>query len=821
MLDTLRRDLRFAARMLVKNRGVNLIAIVTLALGIGANAAVFSVIEAVLLRPFPFPHAEQLCFVWKTDATRGADGQIVSPAEFLDWREQSHAFSQLSAWQTWFTTLTGTRAPEQVWGVHVTANYFELLRVATEFGRTFSPDEGQPGRDHVVVITHGLWQRRYGGDPALVGRSILIDGNPYTVIGILPARYDHIYGTAREYDLWMPMTIVRDEASRKVDSVIVYGRLCDGVTVAGAQAEMESIFARLRRQYPDVDVNQGVHVVSFLDDAVHDARPQLLLLQAAVGLVLLIACANIASLLLAKAAAREKEMAIRRALGAGAWAMMRQLLAESVLLALAGGLGGVFVAELGLAALRHIGKPAGIYQIPRLMSANLDWHALAFTLAISLATGVLFGIAPAISAVRRNLSEPLKEGGRSAAAGIRTRRFHNVVVVLEVGISLVLLAGAGLLLRSFLRLLDTSPGLRTDHVLTMQLWLPQNKYADPARMEEFGRGILEQVSAVPGVASASTADFLPLSGWAGLLHFSIEGHAAPNDLSGPYADYAVVSPGYFRTMGIPIERGREFEASDDANGAGVVIVSRTAAEFYFAGQDALGQRIVLRFPAGYAPWRPQVRAGPLTIVGIAGDVREWEWGDPKIPAVYLPLLQNPSPLLNLVVRTRKDPLDAAQEVVAAIQRVDPEQPVFEIKSMDEYLDEAVGLRHFDLLLLGVFAGMAVILAAVGLYGVMAYSVSQRTQEIGVRMALGAQPADVLRMVLKEGLLLTLWGLLAGGIAAIGVMRILKSELFGVEIWDPATYVSVALLLAIVAALASLIPARRATRVDPLEALRYE
>jgi putative ABC transport system permease protein len=821
LLEALRRDLRFAVRMLVKNRGVTLIAVVTLALGIGANAAVFSVIDAVLLRPFPFPHSEQMCFVWKTDSIRGADRQIASPAEFLDWREQSHSFSQLSAWQTWFSTLTGTGAPEQVWGVHTSANYFDLLGVQAQLGRTFLPEEEQPGRDQVVVLTHGLWQRRYGGDPTLLNRSILIDGRPYTVIGILPAQYDHVYGTAREYDLWMPMALARDQATRKVDSLIVYGRLRDGVTVAQAQAEMGSIFARLRREYPDADMDEGIHIVSILDDAVHSTRAQLLLLQGAVGLVLLIACANVASLLLAKAAAREKEIAIRRAMGAGAWPIVRQLATESLLLAFVGGFGGIWIAELGLGVLRRVGKSAGLFQIPRLQSASLDLRALGFTLAISLATGVLFSIAPAFSALRRNLSEPLKEGGRSAASGIRTRRFHNIVVVLEVGISLVLLAGTGLLLRSFMRLLDTSPGFRPDHVLTMQLWLPQNKYPDAARMEEFSREMQEQVAASPGVESASTIDFLPLSAWAGLLNFAIEGRAAPAEHAAPYAYYAVVSPGYFRTMGIPMERGREFAAPDDANGAGVAILSRTAAEFYFAGKDPIGQRITLQIPAGYQPWRPSFRTDSLTIVGIAGDLREWEWGDPKLPYLYLPVLQNPSPLLNLVVRTREGPTAAAPQVVAAIQRVDPEQPVFQIKSMDEYLDEAVGMRHFELLLLGVFAAVAVGLAAVGLYGVMAFSVSQRSQEIGVRMALGAQQSDVLQMVLNEGLLLTLWGLLAGGIAALGLMRMLRSELFGVQIWDPVTYVCVATLLVLVAAAASLIPARRATRVDPLSALRYE
>ncbi len=821
MLETLWRDLRFAARMLVKYRGVSLIAVATLALGIGANAAVFSVLDAVLLRPFPFPHSEQICFVWKTDLTRGADRQIASPAEFLDWQEQSHAFIQLSAWQTWFSTLTGAAAPEQVWGVHTSGNYFQLLGVQAELGRTFLPEEAQPGRDQVVVLTHGLWQRRYGGDPALVGRSILIDGKPYTVIGILPARYDHVYGTAREYDLWMPMSLSRDQATRQVDSLIVYGRLRDGVTLAQAQAEMEGIFARLRREYPDTNADMGIHVVRILDDAVQTARPQLLLLQGAVGLVLLIACANVASLLLAKAAAREKEIAIRRAMGAGAWPILRQLLTESLLLAFLGGFAGVWIAELGLTALRHTGKAAGLFQIPRLQSASLDLRALAFTLAICVGTGVLFSIAPAISILRRNLSGPLKEGGRSAATGVRARRFHNTVVVLEVSVSLVLLAGTGLLLRSFLRLLDTSPGFRPDHVLTMQLWLPQNKYSDSARMEQFGREVQEQVEASPGVVSAGTTDFLPLSGWAGLLRFAIEGHAARDGHSAPYADYAVVSPGYFYTMGIPLDRGREFSASDDANGTGVAILSRTAVESYFAGRDPIGQRITLQIPEGYQPWRPSFRTDALTIVGIAGDIREWQWGDPKIPVVYLPVLQDPSPLLNLVVRTRNDALPAAPQVVAAIQRVDPEQPVFEIETMDDYLDEAVGMRHFEVLLLALFAGIAVGLAAVGLYGVMAFNVSQRSQEIGVRMALGAQPADVLRMVLNEGLSLALWGLLAGGLAAIGVMRMLRGELFGVQIWDPVTYVSVAVLLMAVAALASLVPARRATRVDPLQALRYE
>jgi putative ABC transport system permease protein len=452
--------------------------------------------------------------------------------------------------------------------------------------------------------------------------------------------------------------------------------------------------------------------------------------------------------------------------------------------------------------------------------AELDPAVFGFAIALTLLTGLLFGLAPAASAARSSLSESLKEGGRSAGAGRRRRSFQDIVVVFEVAISLLLLVGACLLLRSFVSMLDTTPGFRPDHVLTMRVWLPQEKYAEPERMADFYERTIEQVRGVPGVISASVTEILPLSGWAAYLNFTIDGHASSAD-DMPWANDATISSDYFRTMEIPLEQGRVFGDGDTLDAPGVVIVSRTAAEFYFPGQNPVGQRIALHIEQQPSPGERQLRTGWLTIVGVVGDIREWELGDPKAPMIYLPAAQNPSPFMNLVVRTRRDPLESASAVMSAVERVDADQPVRDVKSMDQYLDDSVGIRRFNLTLLAAFAGLAVLLSAVGLYGLMAYSVSQRTQEIGVRMALGAEPRDIKRMVVSEGLRLGLWGLLAGCIAAIGVMRLLEGELFGVVIWDPITYISVAFLLLLVTGVASYLPARRATRVDPLRALRYE
>ena len=816
MLGELGRDLRFAARMLFKNRVVTLLAVATLSLGVGASTAVFSVVDAVVLRPLHFPHSDRICFVWKTNPTRGADSLPVSPAEFLDWRERSHSFSQLSAWRAWFYTLTGEGQPEQVWGVRVSANFFDLLEVRPEQGRTFLPDEEQPGHDAEAVLTHAIWMRRYGGDPGLVNRTILIDGKPVTVVGILPREYDHLFAE-RAYDVFMPLPLVRDEAARRYDSLVVYGRLRDGVSLAAAQSEMQSIFADLRREYPDADVGDGIRIAPVLDDYVRPARPALYLLLGAALLVLLIACANVACLLLARGSARNKEMAIRRALGARPWRMVRQLLIESVLLGIGGGLAGIWMGYLALEGFRGLGTLPGI---PRLGLAGLNVEVLGFALALSVATGVLFGLAPAASTLRGNLGETLKEGGRSGGAGRNRRRFQDAVVVFEVAISLVLLVGAGLLMRSFVALVEMSPGFRHDHVLTMQVFLPQNKYADPERAADFFARTLEEVRGVPGVLSAGAASFLPLSGWTAYVEFAIDGKPITPD-NVPWANDMVVTSDYFRTMGISIESGRAFTDADDANASGAAILSRTAAEFYFPGEDAVGQRISIHVEPTTAPGAPRLRAGWLTIVGVVGDIHDWESGDPKNPVIYLPAAQNPSALMSLTIRTQRDPLAAAPAVVDALHRVDADQPVTEIKSMDQYIDEAFGIRRFNLMLLAAFAGIAVLLAAVGLYGLMAYSVSQRTQEIGVRMALGAEPRDIRRMVLNEGLRLGLWGLLAGFIAAIGLARLLESDLFGVVMWDPVTYIGVAALLLVVTGLASYWPARRATRVDPLRALRYE
>jgi putative ABC transport system permease protein len=816
LLGELGRDLRFAARMLFKNRIVTLLAVATLSLGIGANTAVFSVVEAVILRPLHFPHSDRICFVWKTNPSRGANMLPVSAAEFLDWRERSRSFAELSGWQSSFVTLTGVARPEQDWGVRVSANFFDLLEVSPERGRTFLPSEEQPGHDGEVVISHALWTRRYGGDPGILNQSIVVDGQPVTVIGILPAEYDHIFAEG-QYDLFMPLTLVRDQAERNVNSLVVYGRLRNGVSIAAAQADMQSIVDDLRREYPSANAGDGVRVSPVLDDYVRPARSALYQLLGAALLILLMGCANVASLLMARGSARNRELAIRRALGASPWRVTRQMLAESTLLGILGGFAGIWVGVMALQAFRGLGAAP---DIPRLSLASVDTTVVGFAFALSVGTGLLFGLAPAASALRGSLSETLKEGGRSSGAGHHRRRFQDVVVVFEVAISLILLVGASLLLRSFVAIRETTPGFRPDHILTMRVWLPQEKYTEPQRIADFYKQTIEQVRGAPGVDSASVTEVLPLSGWTPNLRFTIDGHpSTAEDM--PWANIDIVSSDYFRTMEIPLEQGRVFGDADDENAPSVAMLSRSAAELYLPGANPVGQRIALQLDEHPAPGEPRPRSGWLTIVGVVGNIREWEMGDPQSPMIYLPAAQNPTLFMNLAVRTRRDPLTVTSSVVAAIERVDPDQPVRDIESMDQYLDDAVGIRRFNLTLLASFAGLAVLLAAVGLYGLMAYSVSQRTQEIGVRMALGAEPREIRRMVLKEGLRLGLWGLLAGWLAALAVARVLESELFGVMAWDPVTYVGVAIILLAVMALASYLPARRATRVDPLRALRHE
>lgn len=815
------RDVRLGIRNLLKKPGLSVVAILTLALGIGANAAIFSVINAVLLRPFPFPDPDRIVFIWKTDRATGSNHVAASPAELMDWRERAHAFSEISGWRAWFYTLAGTGQPEQVWGALVSANFFNVLDVPMERGRRFLPAEEQPGQDQEVILSNGLWMRRYGGDASLVGRTIRVDGRPFTVVGVLPAKYDHIFGTSREYDLYMPLARSRDQAERNNDTLTVYARIKPGLTLAQAQQDMTAVFAQIQKEYPDANVGQGIRLSVMLQEAVGRFRPLLLILLAAVGLVLLIACANVANLQLIRSASREREIATRRALGATPWRLMRQLLAENLVLGLVGGVAGILFAAWGLKILEAI-RPLGTNSsIPRFESAQIDPKVLGFALALSVVTAFLFGMAPAVQVIQRDFGVSLKEGGRSGTGSKRARRMRGALVVCEVAISMVLLAGAGLLIRSFARLIGVNPGIKPDHVFTAQVWLPEQKYADPARVAAFDQQMMERTARLPGVEVAGAVSFLPLSGWMDFTDFRIEGRPAPTPDATPFAEYRVITPNYLRAVGIPLLGGRDFNDTDAASAPGVAIISETLARQYFPLQSAVGQQLTLQFLESKAPWRPFVRRTPLTIVGIAGNVHEWEAGDPNYGVIYLPYLQNPTLFMHLTLRTAGDPLAISSAVRDAVASVDKDQGIMDVKSLDQLLAEAISDRRFNMMLLGAFAALAVILAAIGLYGVLAYAVAARTQELGIRMAVGAQKLDVLYLVLREGMALAVLGALLGLTSALLLSRYLASELYGVSSTDPLTLSGVVALLLVVAALACYIPARRASRVDPIVALRYE
>ena len=813
-------DARFGLRALAKNRGFAAVAILTLALGIGANTALFSVVNAVLLRPLPFPAPDRLVTFWTFNHSRNIERGIASPADFADWREQSHSFEEMSAWRTWFYNIRAGADAEQVWGVRTSANYFQLLGVTAALGRTFLPEEEQPGRDQVAILSYGLWQRMLGGDPAAIGRPIDIDGEPFTVVGILPADFN-FFGTRRSFDVWMPYAFDHENPKRDDRSVIVYARLRPGATIPAAQADLAAIAGRLAQEYPETNRGWGVQVVSLYESQVTRLRPALLLLLAAVGVVLLIACSNVANLLFARASARQKEIAIRTALGASRPRLIRQLLTESALLGLIGGGFGVALAFWGLALLRPLPPAHGLGAIPRIDSAQIDFRVLAFALAISLFTGILFGLAPAFQATGGDLNDALKEAGRSSGGGRRGIRLRDLLVVSQVALALTLLIGAGLLMRSFFKLLDVDPGLDPHNVLTAQVWLPEARYPVSRRVPEFYDQVLARLAHLPGVQSVSAIDFLPLSGWGDAVDFAIEGRPAPQPEQIPNSQYRVIAGAYFQTMGIPILAGRAFDRRDTADAPGTVIISEAVARRYWPRGDAIGQHIRLMFSPAKAPWRPEAHDSPLTIVGIAGEIKEPEWGVEDFGEIYLPQQQNASRLMRLVVRTATDPSSLAPAVRNEVVAIDAEQPVTEMKTMEQFLSEAVFQRRLSMILLSLFATLALTLAAVGIYGVISYAVGQRTHEIGIRVALGARPSDVVRLVTWHGMRLALAGVAVGLVLAFALTRTLASQLYGISAIDAPTFVAVPLLLAAVALAACYIPARRASRIDPLVALRHE
>ena len=804
------QDLRYGLRTLIKNPGFTIVAVIALALGIGANSAIFSVVNAVLLRPLPYKNPDQLVVIWENATHLGFPKDTPSPANFLDWRQQSSLFEGMAAFAERSFNLTGVGEPERLDGRRVSANLFEMLGVKPIVGRTFVPQEDRPGTK-VVLLNEGLWKRRFGGDPAVVGRAVNLNGEPYTVVGVLPQTVRLPTSGNWRDQVWVPLAFPSEEAaSRGAHYLEVIARMKPGMTLPKAQAEMDTIAARLAQQYPDFNARRGAVVTPLHEEIVGKMKSPLLILLGAVAFVLLIACANVANLLLARAAVRQKEIALRLALGANRARLTKQLLVESVLLSLVGGLVGLGAAYFGLNVLTRF-IPRDVAQADTI---TIDAKVLLFTLAVAVVTGLIFGLAPATQASHFNLNETLKEGGRDSGAGVRGKRLRNSLVIAEVATSFILLVGAGLLINSFVHLRTLDPGFRADHLLTLNVDLSEVKYPDTQRRTAFFEEVTRRVQTLPGVQSVAVAGNLPFTYNGDSTSIAVEGIPDPPIDQWPDVIYRTIGPGYLATMGIPLVRGRDFNDQDTLDTTPVVVISEKTAKHYWPNEEPIGKRLKTGATTSNIPWR--------TVIGVVKDVRQNDFiAEPKMQ-MYFSYRQVKDLVANaLVVRTLADPLSLATSVRNTIWAVDKDQPVANIDSMEHIVAGAVARQRFSMLLLAIFAGLALVLAAVGIYGVMSYSVAQQTREIGIRIALGAQRGDVLRMTVKEGLKLVGVGLLIGLISAFVLTRVMESLLFGISATDPVTFGIICVVLLIVATLASYIPALRAATVDPMVALRAQ
>jgi putative ABC transport system permease protein len=804
-MQTLIRDLQYGIRMLIRKPGFTAVAVVTLALGIGANTMIFSVVNAVLLSPLPFPDSARLVRIGESHANYTGN---FTYASFLDLGGETESLENIAASRFWSDNLTDGGEPEQVSSMRVSANFFPALGVAPQLGRTFLAEEDQPGRDNVLVISDGLWRRRFGADANLIGKTIAVSGVDRTVIGVMPQGFQSGFLFPGQYDLWVPLASfgsLRD--NRRSHLLAVVARLKPGATITQAQAELTTVMNRIEAQNPGVDDPElGVNVIGLQERLVAPMRPALLVLLCAVGCVLLIACANVANLLLARSAAREREMAIRLALGASRWRIGRQLLTESALLGLVGGAAGLLLAVWGVDSITAL-NPGNL---PRIDEVRIDGWVLGFTLLTSLLTGILFGLAPALQFPRLSIHEVVKDGGRGSV-GMRRRWLRHFLVVSEVAVALVLLIGAGLLINSFWRLQQVDRGFDARNVLTLNLTLPQARYATSEQQAAFLKQVIERVQAVPGVRSAGLTSTLPLTGGPS-TEFVIEGRPPLAVGDEPAADIRIVDPNYFHAMGISLRAGRSFSDRDTAGAPKVMVINENMARRFWADEDPIGKRVTMK------DWGP-----PLTgeIVGVAADVKANGLDSDTRPMIYWPYPQFPSIFNDIVVRAEGDPLRLVGAVKSQIWSVDPQQPIASVATMEQVLANSVAPRRFNMLLIVIFAAVALALAAVGVYGVISYTVAQRTHEIGIRVAMGARGADVLKLVVGQGMTLALTGVGLGLAAAVGLTRLMSSLLFGVSATDGPTFVIIAVLLTGVALAACIVPARRATKVDPMVALRYE
>jgi putative ABC transport system permease protein len=805
-IETVWRDVRTGARVLVHSPVFTVVTVLSLALGIGANTAIFSVVNGVLLQPLPYPEPEQIVHVWHTPPQQsfpGLDRFSVSPGNYLDWKTQSTTFEQMAVYTYTGLSLSTSNDPLPLLGAAVSSDFFSVLRSNPMQGRAFVPDEEQPGRDQVVVIGHRLWQRAFGANPNIIGQNLTLNSRKFTVVGIMPAGFEF----PREAELWVPLTW--DDEERQVRSIhdyLVIARLKQNVSLQQAQTEMSTISSRLEQQFPEENKGWGAVVIPLREDLVGDIRPALLVLFCAVGFVLLIACANVANLMLARGANRQKEIAVRIALGAGRARLVRQLLTESVLLALTGGLLGLLLAVWGSRMLAQLGS------LPNSDDIGIDTWALGFTLLVSFGAGIIIGIVPALQFTRTSISETLKQGaGRTGGSPLK-QHTRKALVVSEVALSLVLLIGAGLMIRSFWKLQNVDPGFDTSNALTMSVVLSPLRYSEPNQQLAFFDRALEQIRAVPGVVSVGVTTTVPLTGRGSTQPFAIEGRPTEAIAEQPMAQTRYVSPDYFRAIGIPLRQGRSFSDHDRDNSVPVVIISETMARQFWPGENPIGRRLTPSF---------HDKQGPREIVGIVGDVKGSGLDADAASAMYLPYKQAPRPFISFVARTAASPESMIQPVARAIYSIDKEQALTNVQTMEQVLTESLSGRRFNMTLLLTFAGVALVLAAVGVYGVMNYTVTLRRRELGIRMALGAEAADVLRLVLGQGLMLTLIGVGTGLISAYALTRLMASLLYGVTATDYLTFASVSAVLIAVGLAASYVPARRATKVNPTIALRAE
>ena len=807
-MNKLIQDLRYGFRTLLKRPGFSLVAVATLAIGMGASTVIFTVVNAALLRGLPYKEPNRLVHLWEKTPKSDFSKREFSYPDYQDY-QQNTVFEGLAGYSGGGAILSGMGDPENIDTPRASANFFSVLGVEPYLGRTFQAGDDVPNGPRVAVLTYGLWQRRFGGDPSVLGRGITLNGQSFTVVGVLPSTFQFALQNA---DLWVPYQPTRNQLSfRFMHGTNVLGRLKPGVTQEQAQSEMNVIAGRIEQQYNDSHAGTTARVVPLQEEIVGTVRPILLVLLAAVGFVLLIACANVASLLLTRSLARQKEVAIRSALGASRWRVIRQLLTEAILLSLAGGAIGLVIAYWGVPALVATLPQNQLDALPFLKSLKIDLRILGFSFGLSLLTGIVFGLVPSLQSSRLDLNEVLKEGGRHATAGAG-QRLRSAMVVGEIALAVVLLVGAGLMMKSLLRLLQTNVGFNTDNLLTMRIVLPPSKYPEAPQVFNYYTQLQERVRNLPGVVGAGTVDILPLNG-GNTTRVYVDGEPVPQPGKETEANMRVVNEHYFQTLGVPLVAGRWFDERDQDGAPTVVIIGKTIADRMFAGRDPVGRK--LRYTS--------IQTDPVTIVGVVGDVKITGLDEEIRPVLYYPFRQAGDYSSSLVVRTSTDPTSLANAVRGEVRSLDPDAAVLDVDTMEGMISQtqASFIRRFPALVIGIFAGVALLLASIGIYGVVSYSVSQQIHYIGIRMALGAGPADILRMVLKQGMILALAGIAIGVVAALGLMRLLATLLYQVKTTDVLTFAIVAGTLFAVALLACYLPARRATKVDPLVALRYE